>query len=86
MLSKIARFELSDNYMALLIERLLYSLRKEEMIHKWRLIERFDNLAMQHHSGYKRLLDAIKLEDFFYYPSSVYQSCLYVVEQGYSLA
>ncbi len=85
-LNKVAEFELSDNYMALLIECLSYSLRKEKMIRKWKLTERFNNLAMQHHSGYKKLLNAIKLKGLFYYPSSVYQSCLHAAEQGYSLA
>ncbi|STJ11071.1 putative chaperone protein [Escherichia coli] len=41
---------------------------------------------MQHHSGYKKLLNAIKLKGLFYYPSSVFQSCLHAAEQGYSLA
>ncbi len=36
----------SDNYMALLIECLSYSLRKEKMIRKWKLTERFNNLAI----------------------------------------
>ncbi|HGX9493307.1 TPA: J domain-containing protein, partial [Escherichia coli] len=36
-LNKVAEFELSDNYMALLIECLSYSLRKEKMIRKWKL-------------------------------------------------
>ncbi|EIN2711554.1 SEL1-like repeat protein [Escherichia coli] len=85
-LNKVAEFELSDNYMALLIECLSYSMRKEKMIRKWKLTERFNNLAMQHHSGYKKLLNAIKLKGLFYYPSSVYQSCLHAAEQGYSLA
>ncbi len=85
-LNKVAGFELSDNYMALLIERLSYSWRKEKMIRKWKLTERFNNLAMQHHSGYKKLLNAIKLKGLFYYPSSVFQSCLHAAEQGYSLA
>lgn len=85
-LNKVAEFELSDNYMALLIEYLSCSWRKEKMIRKWKLTERFNNLAMQHHSGYKKLLNAIKLKGLFYYPSSVFQSCLHAAEQGYSLA
>src|SRR5699024_5281280 len=60
--------------------------RKEKMIRKWKLTERFNNLAMQHHSGYKKFLNAIKLKGLFYYPSSVYQSCLHAAEQGYTLS
>lgn len=85
-LNKVAEFRLSDNYMALLVERLSYSWRKEKMIRQWKLTERFNNLAIQHHGGYKKLRSAINLKDLFYYPSCVYQSCLHAAEQGYSLA
>ncbi|MEB7935834.1 J domain-containing protein [Escherichia whittamii] len=86
LLKKIAEYVLSENYLALLIERLEYSIRKEKMIRKWVLTERFNALATKHKSSYEKLRNAIKLKGDVYYPSYVFQACLYAAEQGHPLA